>query len=444
MLKEKSLLDQQYGLRTIEFRNLIQCNQQGTVGTNENKWSEVIPDHNRRIKQVKSCPKIQQIKTRNRFQVLEQLRDHSGTGDGQESTKLRSVSNVSKKKPRNKCHKVTLIGDSHARECAQKLSNYVNNSYEVIGYVSPGAGLEVITNLANTELDQLSQEDLVVVCGGANYISKNNSMKGLSCVTKFIQHRRHTNVLLINALHRYDLEESSCVNKEVKIYNRELSQLVKKYNHADVIAIGEKREQYTKHGLHMNKKGKEYLSRKIADNIYKLFSSQTQIPNIFECNATPELSSSSANDPDLHPRAPTDPTNRECCEDGEIDSQKSLDQNTQPKLKPRVLTTPADQHTQSKLKPRLATTPAAAVGNANDSTEKETEELGREREEKEGDEGKEDDNMENGKKEDDDGKKVYNVEPYEQHFLTGIKQGLGHKPVRKYPVTRGNNFLWEI
>ena len=133
MLKEESLLDQQRGLRTIKFRNLIPCNQQGTVGTNENKWSVVIPDHNRRIKQVKSYPKIQQIKTHNRFQLLEQLCDHSGMGDGQESTKLRSVSNVSKKKPRKKCHKVILIGGSHARECAQKLSNYLNNSYEVIG-----------------------------------------------------------------------------------------------------------------------------------------------------------------------------------------------------------------------------------------------------------------------------------------------------------------------
>lgn len=81
----------------------------------------------------------------------------------------------------------------------------------------------MITNVANKELDHLSQEDLVVVCGGANNISKNNSMKGLSCVTKFIQHRRDTNVLLINAPHRYDLEESSCVNKEAKIFNRKLS-----------------------------------------------------------------------------------------------------------------------------------------------------------------------------------------------------------------------------
>jgi len=54
--------------------------------------------------------------------------------------------------------------------------------------------------------------------------------------------------------------------------------------------------------------------------------------------------------------------------------------------------------------------------------------LEKECEEKEGDEGKEDDN----------------VEPYEQHITSDIKQGLGYKRARKYPVTRGNDFLWEI
>jgi len=71
-----------------------------------------------------------------------------------------------------------------------------------------------------------------------NKITPNSS---LTNTTKFIQHRRHTNVLLINAPHRYDLEESSCVNKEVKIFNRKLSHLVKKYYHADVIALGKKK-----------------------------------------------------------------------------------------------------------------------------------------------------------------------------------------------------------
>ena len=87
MLKEESLQVQQRGHQAIESRNLIQCNQQDTVETNENKWSEVIPTHNRRIKQVNSYPNVQQIKTHNRFQVLEQFHDHSDSGDGQKSKK---------------------------------------------------------------------------------------------------------------------------------------------------------------------------------------------------------------------------------------------------------------------------------------------------------------------------------------------------------------------
>jgi hypothetical protein len=49
---------------------------------------------------------------------------------------------------------------------------------------------------------------------------------------------------------------------------------------------------------------------------------------------------------------------------------------------------------------------------------------------------------ENEKTEGNEGKKVDNVLPYEQHFPTDIKQG--HKRVRKYPVTRGNDFLWKV
>ena len=48
---------------------------------------------------------------------------------------------------KKKDHKI-LIGDSHARDCTEKLSNYLGNSYEVTGYVNPSTGLEVITNSA--------------------------------------------------------------------------------------------------------------------------------------------------------------------------------------------------------------------------------------------------------------------------------------------------------
>jgi hypothetical protein len=35
--------------------------------------------------------------------------------------------------------KVILVGDSHARGCAEKLMNQLSDQYEITGYVKPGA-----------------------------------------------------------------------------------------------------------------------------------------------------------------------------------------------------------------------------------------------------------------------------------------------------------------
>jgi lysophospholipase L1-like esterase len=123
--------------------------------------------------------------------------------------------------------------------------------------------LDVITNLVKEEIDQLTKKD-VIVCGGTNNISKNESNKGLRYVTQFVQNKRNTNVIIINAPHRFDLEESSCVNKEVKVFNRKLNKIVKRYNHIKLIDMSDKRGHYTQHGLHMNKTGKEWITRKTA------------------------------------------------------------------------------------------------------------------------------------------------------------------------------------
>jgi ribulose 1,5-bisphosphate synthetase/thiazole synthase len=46
------------------------------------------------------------------------------------------------------------------------------NSYKVTGYVNPSIG-KVITKSAKKESDHMTQKDVVIVCGGANNISKN-------------------------------------------------------------------------------------------------------------------------------------------------------------------------------------------------------------------------------------------------------------------------------
>jgi hypothetical protein len=132
--------------------------------------------------------------------------------------------------------------------------------------------LDVITNSAKEEIEQLTQNYIVMVCGGTNNISKNESKKRLRHVTHFVQNKRNTNVIVMDAPHRFDLEESSCVNKEVKVYNRKLNKIMKRYNHIKVIEMSAKRDHYTQHGLHMNKTGKEWITRQMADIINKLFT----------------------------------------------------------------------------------------------------------------------------------------------------------------------------
>jgi len=132
--------------------------------------------------------------------------------------------------------------------------------------------LEVITGFAKEDIEQLTQNDIVIMCGGTNNISKNELNKGLRHVTQFVQNKGNTNVIVMNAPHRFDLEERSCVSKEVEVFNRKLNKIMKRYNHIKIITMSEERGHYTKHGLHMNKSGKKWITKKTADFINKLFA----------------------------------------------------------------------------------------------------------------------------------------------------------------------------
>ena len=113
----------------------------------------------------------------------------------------------------------------------------------------------MITNSAKEEIGHMTQDDVVTVCGGANNISKNESTSGLKYVTQFVQNRRHTNVLIMNAPPRFDLVETSCVNEEVNVFNRKLKKIMV-HHQTEVINISLNREHYMKHGPHMNGTGK--------------------------------------------------------------------------------------------------------------------------------------------------------------------------------------------
>ena len=68
-----------------------------------------------------------------------------------------------------------VVGDSHARLCATNVKSEIMNNYDVQGQVKPGTGVGILVNTANSDITNLTKNNVVIFCGGANDVAKNNS-----------------------------------------------------------------------------------------------------------------------------------------------------------------------------------------------------------------------------------------------------------------------------
>jgi hypothetical protein len=85
--------------------------------------------------------------------------------------------------------------------------------------------LKSITNTGKKEIATVTRDDVIVVWGGTNDIGKNESAKGLSHISSFVKNRGHTNIVIMNAptdMIGHDVDTTSCINNEVKVFNRKL------------------------------------------------------------------------------------------------------------------------------------------------------------------------------------------------------------------------------
>ena len=128
----------------------------------------------------------------------------------------------------------------------------------------PGARLENITNLVDEEIITLGKSDTMIVIGGANDINKNETNVGLKHLGKFIKNRHKTNIMIVTAPHRYDLQETLCVSKEIEVFTRKVRKVVKTADSAKIIQANLSRNDFTHHGLHLNISGKEKVAKLIG------------------------------------------------------------------------------------------------------------------------------------------------------------------------------------
>jgi hypothetical protein len=110
---------------------------------------------------------------------------------------------------------------------------------------------------ANSDITSLTKNYVVIFCGGANDVAKNNAKMALKHISNFVKSNNHTNIILTSLPHRYDLIQSSCVNSEIRSFNRKLMKSIRTYNHASILVMCSERKLFTNHGFHLNGLGKE-------------------------------------------------------------------------------------------------------------------------------------------------------------------------------------------
>ena len=92
----------------------------------------------------------------------------------------------------------------------------------------------------------------------------------LSQTIKFSQKHSNSKIIIMNIPHRHDLHKYSKTNLAIKKFNTKLNNIMQRFRHVTLIDMGLHREYYTKHGMHLNNKGKDEIARKMANLINKV------------------------------------------------------------------------------------------------------------------------------------------------------------------------------
>jgi hypothetical protein len=74
-------------------------------------------------------------------------------------------------------HTILLTGDSHIRDCADKTKENLNKMFSVIGFVKPGAVINILTSSVELMVKSLTYNDVIVPSGGTKDIRGKKTLK---------------------------------------------------------------------------------------------------------------------------------------------------------------------------------------------------------------------------------------------------------------------------
>jgi hypothetical protein len=80
-------------------------------------------------------------------------------------------------------------------------------------------------------------------------------------IIKFTQNYGNTTVMILGIPHRHDLVEYSRVNRAIQVFNHKLKKVANSFKHVTITECHYNREYFTKHGMHLNRRGKGLVAK---------------------------------------------------------------------------------------------------------------------------------------------------------------------------------------
>lgn len=169
--------------------------------------------------------------------------------------------------------KLTVFCDSQGRNLSWYLGDINGEKYNMFNYTQPGAPLETIISSATDKLNEYTKRDYIVIIGGTNNINNSVVYGSTSCLNEFsayltsqVKTFEHTNLIISTIPYRYDRREDSRENKFICVLNCLIRNIAYTHSHVYLLDLHLlQRCHHTRHGLHVNKRGKHYISRQICD-----------------------------------------------------------------------------------------------------------------------------------------------------------------------------------
>ncbi|KAG8276459.1 hypothetical protein J6590_065204 [Homalodisca vitripennis] len=162
--------------------------------------------------------------------------------------------------------KLLICADSHGRDLAWNL-NQTQHTYEAVGLVRPGGRTGQVLDNHNIEEEKLGEEDGLVILCGTNDVAINNAQDAIKNIELVLNKITSTvsKIVVVDIPRRYDLVEWSCVNQEVKKTNCALKEMCNKFRDVSLVEVSRaERHLHTRHGMHLNRRGKMWLAHQIA------------------------------------------------------------------------------------------------------------------------------------------------------------------------------------